>query len=41
MLWAALALVCLLHALAAAAPLLANDAPLWIRTRAGARFPAF
>ena len=29
--WAALALVCALHALGAAAPLLANDAPLLLR----------
>ena len=40
-LWLALGLTALLHALGAAAPLVANDAPLWIRTRAGWRFPAF
>ncbi len=39
-LWFAIALVCLLHALAAAAPLVANDAPLWIATSEGWRFPA-
>jgi peptide/nickel transport system permease protein len=38
--WAALAFVCALHALAAAAPLLANDAPLWSGAATGARFPA-
>lgn len=40
MLWAALALVGALHALGAAAPLLANDAPLWIGAAGGARWPA-
>ncbi|MBK7643596.1 MAG: ABC transporter permease [Planctomycetes bacterium] len=39
-LWAALALVCALHALGAAAPLVANDAPLWMGTPAGWRWPA-
>jgi len=38
--WAALALVCALHALGAAAPLVANDAPLWLAAPGGARFPA-
>src|SRR5260221_6076720 len=40
MLWAALALVCVLQALGAAAPLVANDAPLWAALPQGARFPA-
>jgi len=40
MLWAALALVCALHALGAAAPLIANDAPLWIELPSGNRLPA-
>lgn len=39
-LWLALALLAALHALGAAAPLVANDAPLWIATREGWRFPA-
>jgi peptide/nickel transport system permease protein len=38
--WAALALVAALHALGAAAPLIANDAPLWLSTEQGWRFPA-
>jgi len=38
--WASLALVCAMHALGAAAPLVANDAPLWIATPAGVRLPA-
>src|SRR5512132_3935592 len=38
--WAALAFVAALHALAAAAPLLANDAPLWSGAAQGSRFPA-
>jgi ABC-type dipeptide/oligopeptide/nickel transport system permease subunit len=40
LLWAALALVAALHALGAAAPLVANDAPLWLSTGQGWRFPA-
>jgi len=40
LLWAALALVAALHALGAAAPLVANDAPLWLSTQQGWRFPA-
>ena len=40
LLWGALALVALLHALGAAAPVVANDAPLWLATEAGWRFPA-
>ncbi len=38
--WAALALVAALHALGAAAPLVANDAPLWLGTLHGWRSPA-
>src|SRR5689334_8269069 len=40
LLWVAVALVAALHALGAAAPLVANDAPLWLSGEQGWHFPA-